>query len=72
MNIDPLIRINKEKNLFYPASSLKSQLHSFTGSYIWLPYEFHLGIAIPPKKLFGSSALCIITRVEPKNNISLK
>ena len=65
MNIDSFIIINKQKYLFYPASSLKSQLHSLTGSSIQSFNEFHSGAAIPPKKLFGSSALCIITRVEP-------
>ena len=64
--------INKEKYLFYPVSSLKSQLRSLAGSFIYLPSEFQEGAAIPPKKLFGSSALCIITRVEPENVIVSK
>ena len=29
------------------------------------PLEFHEGAAIPPKKLFGSEGLCIITSVDP-------
>ena len=52
--------------MFFSHSSLKSQLYSLAGSSIKLPFEFHSGAAIPPKKLFGSSLLCIITRVEPK------
>ena len=61
--------IKKGKYLFSSHSSLKSQLHSFAGSSICLSYEFHFGAAIPPKKQFGSSELCIITRVGPKNVI---
>ena len=61
------LTINKLLYLFYPASSLKSQLHSPTaGSSIKSLFEFQEGTAIPPKKLFGSSALCIITKVEPE------
>ena len=66
MNIDSFIIIINKKILFSPASSLKSQLHSLAGSFINLHSEFHSGAAIPPKKLSGSSALCIITKVEPK------
>ena len=47
-------------------SILKSQLHSPTGSSIHSFFEFHEVAAIPPKKLFGSFWLCIITKVEPK------
>ena len=67
MNIDSFIIINKFNYWFSPASSLKSQLHSLAGSSIKSPFEFQEFAAIPPKKLFGSSALCIITKVEPKS-----
>ena len=70
MNINSFIIINKWKYLFSPVSSLKSQLHSpITGSLIKSLFEFYSDAAIPPKKQFGSSALCIITRVEPDNHI---
>ena len=46
-------------------SILNSQLHSQAGSQIKSSFEFHEGAAIPPKKLFGSKLLCIITKVEP-------
>ena len=66
MNIDSFIIINILKYLFSPVSSLKSQLHSLIGSAIHLFNEFQEFTAIPPKKLFGSLSLCIITKVEPK------
>ena len=46
-------------------SILNNQLHLSAGSAINSPFEFQEGAAIPPKKLFGSLLLCIITKVEP-------
>ena len=46
-------------------SILNNQLHLSAGSAIYLFFEFQEGTAIPPKKLFGSSLLYIITKVEP-------
>ena len=56
--------------MFYPTSILNSQLHSSAGSaiYFYFLFEFHEGAAIPPKKLFGSLLLCIITKVGPYKN----
>ena len=52
--------------MLFPASILNNQLHFSAESQIDLPFEFHEGAAIPPKKLFGSSLQCISTKVEPK------
>ena len=52
--------------MLWSNSILNSQLHSSAVSAINYLFKFHEGAAIPPKKLFGSSLLCIITKVEPK------
>ena len=51
--------------MFFATSILNSQLHSLTESAIYSPFQFHEGTAIPPKKLFDSELMCIITKVEP-------
>ena len=68
-----IIRLNMFSYFFSPTSILKSQLNSLVvGSLIYFPYEFHEDAAIPPKKLFGSLLLCIITKVGPFKIIKLK
>ena len=69
MKIGPMnIELNETTNIVSPASILNNQLHSPAGSVIHSPSEFHEGTAIPPKKLFGSSLLDKITKVEPYKN----
>ena len=68
------MQVNSENILYYwlncyPSNStLNSQLSLLDGSLPQLKYsgDSQWGAAIPPKKLFGSSLLLNITKVEPK------